>query len=36
MKELRAGVIGTGMGRLHMEGYSKDPRVEVFAVCDIN
>jgi predicted dehydrogenase len=36
MKRLKAGVIGTGMGRLHMEGYSKDPRVEIFAICDIN
>jgi len=36
MKKLRVGVIGTGMGRLHMEGYSKDPRVEIFAICDIN
>ena len=24
------------MGRLHMDGYSKDPRVEIFAICDIN
>jgi predicted dehydrogenase len=36
MKKLKAGIIGTGMGRLHMEGYSKDPRVEIFAICDIN
>ncbi len=36
MKKLKAGIIGTGMGRLHMDGYSKDPRVEVFAICDIN
>lgn len=36
MRRLKAGIIGTGMGRLHMEGYSNDPRVEVFAICDIN
>lgn len=36
MKKLKAGIIGTGMGRLHMDGYSKDPRVEIFTICDIN
>ena len=36
MKKLRVGIIGTGMGRLHMEGYSKDPRVKIVAICDIN
>lgn len=36
MKKLKAGIIGTGMGRLHMENYSKDPRVQIFAICDIN
>ena len=36
MKKLKVGIIGTGMGRLHMEGYSKDPRVKIFAICDIN
>lgn len=24
------------MGRLHMDGYSKDPRAEILALCDIN
>ena len=36
MKKLKVGIIGTGQGRRHMEGYSKDPRVEIFAICDIN
>jgi len=36
MKKLKAGIIGTGMGRLHMEGYAKDPRVEIVAICDLN
>lgn len=36
MKKLKAGIIGTGMGRLHMDGYSKGRRVEIFAICDIN
>jgi predicted dehydrogenase len=35
-KNLRAGVIGTGMGRHHMEGYLSHPRCELAAVCDIN
>lgn len=36
MKKLKAGIIGTGMGRLHMEGYTKDSRVEIVAICDLN
>ena len=36
MKKLKGGIIGTGMGRLHMDAYSKDRRVEIFAICDIN
>lgn len=35
-KQLRVGVIGTGYGRYHMEGYSKIPGVEVYAICDLN
>ncbi len=34
--KLRAGVIGTGMGRYHMEGYATHPRSELVAVCDLN
>ncbi len=34
--KLRAGVIGIGMGRLHMEGYATHPRSELLAVCDLN
>ena len=33
---LRAGVIGTGMGRYHMQGYATHPRSELVAVCDLN
>jgi predicted dehydrogenase len=33
---VRVGVIGTGMGRLHMEAYSKVPGVVINAICDIN
>jgi predicted dehydrogenase len=35
-KKLRAGVIGTGMGRYHMEGFATHPRSELLAVCDLN
>lgn len=34
--KLRAGVIGTGMGRYHMEGYATHPKSELVAVCDLN
>ena len=34
--KLRAGVIGTGMGRYHMEGYANNPDVDLVAVCDLN
>jgi len=36
MARLKAGVIGTGMGRLHMEDYAKNPEVEIVALCDLN
>ena len=34
--KLRAGVIGTGMGRYHMEAYAAHPDAELVAVCDLN
>jgi predicted dehydrogenase len=33
---LRAAVIGTGIGRVHLGGYQKAPGAEVYAVCDID
>lgn len=33
---LRAAVIGTGMGRYHMEAYARNPKVDLVAVCDLN
>ncbi len=36
MKKVRLGVIGVGMGSTHINGYQKDGRVELAAVCDIN
>ena len=36
VKSLRMGVVGTGFGRYHMEGYSKLEGVQVYAVCDLN
>lgn len=35
-KKLRAGVIGTGMGRFHMDGFATHPNSELLAVCDLN
>ena len=35
-KRLRVGVVGTGFGRYHMEGYSKIEGVDLHAVCDLN
>ncbi|MGQ9554129.1 MAG: Gfo/Idh/MocA family protein [Anaerolineae bacterium] len=35
-KEVRVGVVGTGMGRLHMQAYSELPGVRLVAVCDLN
>jgi predicted dehydrogenase len=35
-RSLRAGVIGTGMGRYHMQAYATHPRSELWAVCDLN
>jgi predicted dehydrogenase len=35
-RKLRAGVIGTGMGRFHMEGFATHPGSELVAVCDLN
>lgn len=34
MKKFRAGVIGLGMGRHHVEGFNAHPSCEVVAVCD--
>lgn len=34
--KIKVGVIGLGMGKAHLEGYSKIPEVEIIAICDIN
>lgn len=36
VQEVRVGVIGTGMGRLHMQAYSEVPGVRLAAICDLN
>ena len=36
VKPLRVGVVGTGFGRYHMEGFSQVPGVEILAICDLN
>lgn len=33
---IRVGVVGTGMGRYHMEGFAKQDGVELVAICDLN
>jgi len=35
-KPLRVGVVGTGFGRYHMDGFSQVPGVEILAICDLN
>ena len=37
MRPLRIGVIGTGsISHFHMGAYQKNPRVQLYAVCDLN
>ena len=33
---LRVGVIGTGIGAYHLQGYQSHPQAEVVALCDVN
>ena len=35
-KTLKVGVIGTGVGVYHLEGYLSHPRAEIVALCDNN
>ena len=35
-KKLRLGVVGTGMGRAHMQGYQSHPHAELVAICDLD
>ena len=36
MDKLKIGVIGTGnISNVHLGGYAKNPRVEIYALCDI-
>lgn len=36
MNELRAGIIGLGVGERHIAGFEHDPRCRVTALCDIS
>jgi len=36
MKKLRVGVIGLGMGKVHLQGYQSHPAAEVVAIADPN
>lgn len=33
---IRVGIVGMGIGRVHAQGYSKCPRVELTAFCDLD
>lgn len=35
-EKIRVGVVGIGMGKAHMDGFLKDERCELVAICDIN
>ena len=37
MKPIRIGIIGTGnISHVHMNAYKQNPRVELYALCDLN
>jgi len=36
VKKIRVGVIGAGIGRVHLSGYAKAADVDIAAVCDID
>jgi predicted dehydrogenase len=36
VKKVRAGVIGAGIGKFHIQGYQLHPEAEVVALCDVN
>ena len=37
MKKIKIGIIGTGnISRSHFKGYSSNPNVEIYALCDIH
>lgn len=36
LSTLRVGVIGTGIGAYHLQGYQSHPQAEIVALCDIN
>ena len=35
-KKVRAGIVGLGIGGLHLQGYLECPDAEVLAICDLN
>ncbi len=36
MKKVRVGVIGLGMGKVHLKNFHESPDAEVVAICDMN
>ena len=35
-RKIKAGVIGLGMGKTHLEGYKTCKDAEIIAICDVN
>lgn len=35
MDKVRVGIVGLGIGRVHLDAYKKHPKVEVLALCDV-
>lgn len=35
MEKVRVGIIGIGIGRVHLQAYKKHPKAEVLALCDV-
>ena len=36
MSQIRAGIIGAGIGQAHLKGYLQVPEAKVVAICDQN
>ena len=36
MAKIKAGVIGAGIGKYHLDGYAQHPNAEAVALCDLN
>ncbi|MBM3499320.1 MAG: gfo/Idh/MocA family oxidoreductase, partial [Armatimonadetes bacterium] len=36
VRRVRAGVIGAGIGKFHIQGFQSHPDAECVALCDLN